>query len=99
MAEYCNVPTVAVHTPDVAAAEKDIVICATTAKVPLFDGHVLEQGTHVNAVGSNYLTKAEIDVTTIRRADHIVCDSIDACRIEAGDFLPAIEDGSLDCTD
>ena len=96
MAEFCNVPTVAVHTPDEAAAEKDIVICATTSKAPLFDGHALEEGTHVNAVGSNYLTKAEIDVTTIRRADHIVCDSLDACRLEAGDFVPALEDGSLD---
>ena len=96
IAEYCNVPTVAVHTPDDAAAEKDIVICATTSKMPLFDGHILDEGTHVNAVGSNYLTKAEIDVTTIRRADHIVCDSLDACRLEAGDFVPALEDGSLD---
>ena len=96
IAEFCNVPTVAVHTPDEAAAEKDIVICATTSKAPLFDGHILDEGTHVNAVGSNYLTKAEIDVTTIRRADRIVCDSIDACRLEAGDFVPALEDGSLD---
>lgn len=96
MAEFCGVPTVAVHTPEEAAAEKDIVICATTSKAPLFDGHVLDEGTHVNAIGSNYLTKAEIDVTTIRRADHIVCDSTDAARLEAGDFVPALEDGSLD---
>ncbi len=96
MAEYCNVPTVAVHSPDEAAAEKDIVICATTTKSPLFDGHVLDEGTHINAVGSNYLSKAEIDVTTIRRADHVVCDSLEACQLEAGDFVPAIEDGSLD---
>lgn len=96
MSEFCGVPTVAVHTPESAAAEKDIVICATTSKAPLFDGHVLEEGTHVNAVGSNYLTKAEIDVTTIRRSDHIICDSLDACQLEAGDFVPALEDGSLD---
>jgi ornithine cyclodeaminase/alanine dehydrogenase-like protein (mu-crystallin family) len=96
MAEYCGVPTIAVHAPEQAAAEKDIVICATTSKTPLFDGHVLDEGTHLNVVGSNFLTKAEIDVTTIRRADHIVCDSIDACRLEAGDFVPALEDGSLD---
>lgn len=96
MAEFCNVPTVAVHHPDEAAAEKDIVICATTSKLPLFDGHVLDEGTHINAIGSNYLTKAEIDVTTIRRADHIVCDSLEACQLEAGDFVPALEDGSLD---
>lgn len=96
IAEFCGVPTVAVHHPDQAAAEKDIVVCATTSKAPLFDGHVLDEGTHLNVVGSNYLTKAEIDVTTIRRADHIICDSVDACRLEAGDFVPALEDGSLD---
>ncbi|WP_010585097.1 ornithine cyclodeaminase family protein [Schlesneria paludicola] len=96
IAEFCGVPTVAVHVPEEAAAEKDVVVCATTSKVPVFDGHVLSEGTHVNAIGSNYLTKAEIDVTTIRRADHIICDSIDACQLEAGDFVPALEDGSLD---
>jgi len=96
MSEYCNVPTVAVHSPDEAAAEKDIVLCATSSKEPLFDGHILEEGTHVCAIGSNYLTKAEIDVTTIRRADHVVCDSLEACQLEAGDFAPAIQDGSLD---
>ena len=96
IAEFCGVPTVAVHTPEEAAADKDIVVCATTSKAPLFDGHALNEGTHVNAIGSNYLTKAEVDVTTIRRSDHIVCDSLDACRLEAGDFVPALEDGSLD---
>lgn len=96
MAEYCGVPTLAVHHPEQAAAEKDIVVCATTSKAPLFDGHALDEGTHLNIVGSNYLTRAEVDVTTIRRADHIVCDSLDACRLEAGDFVPALEDGSLD---
>ena len=35
-------------------------------------------------------------MTTIRRADHVVCDSLEACQLEAGDFVPAIEDGSLD---
>ena len=96
MTEYCSVPVIAVHSPEEAASEKDIVICATTSRAPLFDGHMLAEGTHINAVGSNYLTKAEIDVTTIRRADHIVCDSRDACKLEAGDFVPALEDGSLD---
>ena len=96
VSEFCGVPAVAVHTPEEAASEKDIVICATTSKVPVFDGHVLNEGVHVCAVGSNYLSKAEIDVTTIRRADYIVCDSLEACQLEAGDFVPALEDGSLD---
>jgi len=96
MTEFCGVPVVAVHSPEQAASEKDIVVCATSSRMPLFDGHMLTEGTHINAIGSNYLTKAEIDVTTIRRADHIVCDSREACKLEAGDFVPALEDGSLD---
>jgi ornithine cyclodeaminase/alanine dehydrogenase-like protein (mu-crystallin family) len=96
MSELCNVPVVAVHSPEDVATEKDIVICATASPLPLFDGHVLAEGTHLNVIGSNYLTKSEIDVTTIRRSDHIICDSKDACKLEAGDFVPALEDGSLD---
>lgn len=96
MSEYCGTQVVPVHSPVEAASEKDIVICATTSEVPLFEGRALEQGTHLNVVGSNYLTKAEIDVETVRRADIIVCDSIDAVRREAGDFVAALEAGVTD---
>jgi alanine dehydrogenase len=50
----------------------------------------------LNVVGSNYWTKAEIDVATVRRADSIVCDSIEQCRLEAGDFRAALEEGVID---
>lgn len=96
MSELCNVPVIPVHSPEDVAAEKDIIICATSSPVPLFDGHALAEGTHINAIGSNYLTKTEIDVTTIRRADRIVCDSREACKLEAGDFVAALEGGSLE---
>lgn len=96
MSELCNVPVIPVHSPEDVAAEKDIVICATSSPVPLFDGHALAEGTHLNVIGSNYLAKSEIDVTTIRRADRIVCDSREACKLEAGDFVEALQDGSLD---
>jgi ornithine cyclodeaminase/alanine dehydrogenase-like protein (mu-crystallin family) len=35
-------------------------------------------------------------VHTIRRADNVVCDSREACRLEAGDFREAIEKGVFD---
>ncbi|MBI1345666.1 ornithine cyclodeaminase family protein [bacterium] len=95
MTELCNVPVKAMHQPEHVAAEKDIVITATSSKVPLFDGRVLDEGTHLNVVGSNWLTKAEVDVATITRADHIVCDDIVACQLEAGDFVSVIEAGSF----
>ena len=72
MSEWCNTRVVPVHAPDEAAAEKDIVICASSGRTPLFDGRVLDEGTHLNVVGSNFLNKAEIDVTTVRRGRHRV---------------------------
>lgn len=96
MCEWCNTKVVPVHTPDEVAAEKDIVICATSSPVPLFEGRLLEEGTHLNVIGSNFLNKTEIDVTTVRRADSIACDSVEACKNEAGDFTQAIEAGVID---
>ncbi len=96
MSEFCATKVVAARAPDEVAAEKDIVICATTSKTPLFDGRVLDEGTHLNVIGSNFLTRAEVDVTTIQRADSIICDSREQCRREAGDFVPAIEAGVTD---
>lgn len=96
MSEYCATEVVPAHTPDEVAADKDIVITATTSKTPVFDGRALDEGTHLNVIGSNFLTKAEVDVTTIGRADRLICDSIEQCRQEAGDFIPAIEAGITD---
>lgn len=89
MSALCETEVVPVHAPDDAAAEKDIIITATTSQVPVFEGRAVEPGTHLNVMGSNFLAKAEIDVETIRRADVIVCDSIEQCRREAGDFAEA----------
>lgn len=96
MSEYCATEVIPAHAPDEVAADKDIVITATTSKTPVFDGRALDDGTHLNVIGSNFLTKAEVDVTTIRRADRLICDSIEQCRQEAGDFIPAIEAGLTD---
>ncbi|HUG93537.1 MAG TPA: ornithine cyclodeaminase family protein [Planctomycetaceae bacterium] len=96
MTELCATEVVPVPTPDLAAAEKDIVITATTSKEPVFDGRWLDEGTHLNVIGSNFLSKTEIDVTTVKRANHIVCDSIAQCRLEAGDFVAALEEGATD---
>lgn len=96
MSEFCNTRVIAVHSPEEAAAEKDIVICATSSRAPLFDGRVLDEGTHINAVGSNFLEKTELDLTTIQRADVIVCDSIAQCRLEAGDFAASLDSGITD---
>jgi len=87
-----------VDRPQEAAEDLPIVVTATTSREPVFDGSWLAEGTLVCAVGSNWLTRAEIDSTVVRRADNIVCDSIKACQIEAGDFVESLEKGIFDWT-
>lgn len=98
MTEFCATKVVPVHSPDEAASEKDIIICATSSRTPVFDGRHIEEGTHLNVVGSNWWNRAEIDTATVRRADVIACDSIEQCRIEAGDFAAALEEGTFEWT-
>jgi ornithine cyclodeaminase/alanine dehydrogenase len=86
----------AVDRPQEAAEDLPIVVTATTSREPVFDGVCLAEGTLVCAVGSNWLSKAEIDSHVIRRADNIVCDSVAGCRLEAGDFVEALEKGIFD---
>ena len=71
----------------------DVLITVTTAREPLFDGELLSPGVHINAVGSNWAERQEIDATAVRRADLIVVDSVEQARIEAGDLLQAEQEG------
>jgi len=70
-----------------AVPRADVVVTATGAAEPLFDGRLLRPGTHVNAVGSNDARRRELDATVFRRAAHIVVDSPAVARTECGDLL------------
>jgi alanine dehydrogenase len=88
-----------VPRPEPATQDKDIVITATNSREPVLFGEWLSEGTHLNIVGSNFLTKAELDVVAVRRCEVIVVDSKDQARLEAGDFAQALEDGSIHWSD
>ncbi len=85
--------------PETAAEDKDIVITATSSREPVLNGHWIAEGTHLNVIGSNFLGKAEVDAVTVRRCESIVVDSKDQARIEAGDFVAALEEGSIHWAD
>jgi ornithine cyclodeaminase/alanine dehydrogenase-like protein (mu-crystallin family) len=89
----CDV--VAVERPEDAARGCSIIVTATSAREPVLKGEWVEPGTHINAAGSNFLSKAEVDVETVRRAALIAVDSIEQSRLEAGDLLPAIDRGVI----
>jgi alanine dehydrogenase len=95
MTALLRLDVTAVESPEEAARGCSIIITATTAREPVLEGKWVEPGAHINAVGSNFLSKAEIDVETIRRASVVAVDSIEQSRTEAGDLLPAIERGVI----
>lgn len=96
MSERLNLEVIPADRPVTAAEDLPVVVTATSSKEPVFDGADLAENATVCAVGSNWLNRAEIDATTVRLADSIVCDSVAACRQEAGDFTDALERGVFD---
>jgi ornithine cyclodeaminase/alanine dehydrogenase-like protein (mu-crystallin family) len=83
------------ENPEDAAHGQSIIITATSAREPVLKGEWIDPGTHLNVVGSNFLSKAEVDIETIRRATTIAVDSIEQSRVEAGDLMPALERGVI----
>ena len=82
----------AVETAAAAVEKSDIVITATTATEPVFDGELLAPGTHVTAMGQYDPAKRELDTTTIERATYVP-DLRKRAFQDAGSFLAAVEAG------
>jgi ornithine cyclodeaminase/alanine dehydrogenase-like protein (mu-crystallin family) len=99
MREACQCEVEPVPRPEMGAEDKDIIITATTSREPVLNGHWIAEGTHLNVIGSNFLGKAEVDAVAVRRCDVLVVDSKDQARIEAGDFVQALEEGSIHWAD
>jgi len=77
-----------------AVRRAGLIVCATTARTPLFDGAEVADGATVVAVGSHEPDARELDGTLLGRADVIVEHSKTALR-EAGDVIMAISEGAL----
>jgi ornithine cyclodeaminase len=58
-----------------------IVVTTTQATKPLIAVDWLHPGLHITAMGSDLPGKQELDVEILKRADLVVCDSLDQCRI------------------
>jgi alanine dehydrogenase len=80
--------------PDEPAAQ-DIVVTATSSREPVLLGEWLRPGAHVNAAGSNFLFKSEIDRQVVRRASFVCVDSREELGLEAGDLLRPLETGLI----
>jgi alanine dehydrogenase len=85
----------AVASSAAAVEGADVVITATNASEPVFDGDRLEPGAHVTAMGQYDPAKRELDATTVSRAKYVP-DLRDRAFGDAGSFLQAMEEDAVD---
>ncbi|KAG1459457.1 hypothetical protein G6F46_006038 [Rhizopus delemar] len=67
--------------------QADIVCTCTNATDPVLFGRWLKSGVHLNCVGSYRKDMHEVDAETIKKAQLIAVDSVEACSEEAGELI------------
>ena len=75
--------------------DAQLIVCATTARTPLFDGTLVPNDSCSVAVGSHEADSRELDSALIGRAQIVVEDNTVAIR-EAGDLIIPINEGVID---
>ncbi|MEQ9619651.1 MAG: ornithine cyclodeaminase family protein [Deltaproteobacteria bacterium] len=99
MEKRLGVEVVPVERPEDAIADVGCVITSTSSFEPVFKGEWLTSGMHMNAIGGNFLFKREIDGRAVMRSNVIAVESVEQCRIEAGEFMPLVGKGRLQWSD
>jgi len=95
MGGVLDVPVRAVDSAADAVDSADIVITATNAHEPVFDGDLLAEGTHVTAMGQYNPSYREVDATTVARATYVP-DMRERVSQDAGAYLGALDEGAID---
>ncbi len=72
-----------------------LVVSTTPATEPLLRAESLRPGTHITAVGSDTPAKQELEAAILARADVVVADSREQCRLR-GEIHQALEAGALE---
>ena len=94
MAPKLGVDIVTTESGEKAVKDADIVVTATTSKVPVIQRRWLGDEVHLSAIGSFYPDYRELDTETIKEAK-VVVDSREAVLMETGDLIIPIKEGAI----
>ncbi len=86
-------PVQAASSAEEAVRQAEVVCTITTSKDPVLLGRWLRPGVHVNAAGSNWAHRRELDAEAVARADRVVVDDLAQARVECGDLIQAAAEG------
>ncbi|MFC1574562.1 ornithine cyclodeaminase family protein [Gemmatimonadota bacterium] len=81
-------------TSDEIAATCNLIVTATPSHIPLLRADQIREGTHITAMGSDTREKNELDPAILGKADLVVADSIEQCRVR-GEIYHALTAGVL----
>ncbi len=95
MAERLRLPVVAAASVEEAVGHADVVCTITTSREPVLLGRWLRDGVHVNAAGSNWAHRRELDAEAVARASRVAVDDLPQARVECGDLIQAAAEGAF----
>jgi ornithine cyclodeaminase len=76
------------------AATCNLIVTATPSHTPLLRADQIREGTHITAMGSDTREKQELEPAILHRADLVVADSVEQCRVR-GEIFHALQAGLL----
>lgn len=79
---------VAARSAEAAVRGADVIVVATTSRVPVLAGDWITPGAHINAIGACRPEWRELDEWTLTRA-RLFVDSREAALLESGDVMAA----------
>ena len=81
------------ESAEAAVRGAHVVNVITKSAEPVLKGEWLEPGQHINAAGSNALSRREIDDAVVKKCGIITVDGRGTAQKECGDLLSAVEKG------
>ena len=94
MGRELAIPIYAVESAEEALANADIIITATNARSPVFNGSSLRDGMHITSIanGDKTRTRNELDDAVLRRAEPIFVTSKETVCVNESDIFRAVRD-------
>jgi ornithine cyclodeaminase/alanine dehydrogenase-like protein (mu-crystallin family) len=89
-----RIPVKAANRSGDVVQGSDIIVTVTNSSVPVFSGELLNDGTHISAVGCSVPTGRELDDTTIGRSK-VVVELLAQTLKESGDLVIPLENGVI----
>ena len=83
-----------VDSVEEAVKGADIIVTATSSREPIIRRNWLDDGVHINAVGSSIAAAREIDSDTVA-ASSLFVDRRESTMNESGDYLSALREGAI----